>query len=131
MPYRIFDKVPLFFNWFIKFLAKPLGIATWSIILIILAGFYGNYTRKEGSDSNSKQIIKDSARIIILENKVELLSDKLANRDCSAEVEKYMSLIQTLQIQTIQNKEDMRKRLQLEKQKTKELENLKQTLNLK
>lgn len=131
MPYRFFDKVPLFFNWFIKFLAKPLGIATWSIILIILAGFYGDYTRKEGSDSNSKQIIKDSARIIILENKVELLSDKLANRDCSAEVEKYMSLIQTLQIQTSQNKEDMRKRLQLEKQKTKELENLKQTLNLK
>lgn len=123
------EKIPTFFNWFIKFLAKPLGIATWSIVLIILAGFYGDFKRQEGSDENKQQIHKDSARIISLENKIESLSDKLSMRDCTGEVEKYMNLIQTLQIQTSQNKEEMKKRLDLERQKTKELENLKQTLN--
>ena len=126
----IFDKIPKFLNWFIGFIANPLGIATWSIILVIGAGFYGDSQRKKGQEENIPQLKSDSLRINKLEAKVYDLSEKLANRDCSSEVEKYMNLIQTLQIQTSQNKVEIQKRLNLQKQTTQELEKLDKSLNL-
>lgn len=129
MQSGLFDNIPKFLNWFIGFIAKPLGIATWSIILILGGGYYGEYQRKKGNDENKPQMRSDWVRINKLELKVYDLSEKLANRDCSSEVEKYMNLIQTLQIQSSQNKADIQKRLDLQKQTTKELEKLDKSLN--
>ena len=121
-------EIPKFFTWLIQFLAKPLGIAVWSIALIGGGGYYGHIQRDNGFTERNADISADSLRIITLETKVDNLSDKLANRDCSGEVEKYMNLIQMLQLQTSQNREEIQKRLELEKKKTVELENLKQSL---
>ena len=123
------SKIPEFFNWLIRFLRHPLGISIWSIALVVGAGYYGDIQRQKGEEQSKQKTQLDSSRIVKLENKVYDLSEKLANRDCSSEVEKYMNLIQTLQIQSSQNRKDITKRLELEKQKTKELEKLKQSLN--
>ena len=127
--FEFLSKVPEFFNWLIRFLRHPLGIAIWSIALVVSAGYYGDIQREKGEETNKHKVQMDSSRIVKLENKVYDLSEKLANRDCSSEVEKYMNLIQTLQIQSSQNRNDITKRLEIEKQKTRELENLKQSLN--
>ena len=66
-----------------------------------------------------------------MENKIDTLSNRLANRDCSDEIQKYVNLIQNIQIQTSQTKEEKEKRLEIERKKTKELKNLKKTLNTK
>lgn len=126
---EFFSKIPEFFNWLIRFLKHPLGISLWSISLVIGAGYYGDIQREKGEEQNKEKIKMDSSRIVKLENKVYDLSEKLANRDCSSEVEKYMNLINTLQVQSSQNKKDIIKRLEIEKQKTRELESLKQSLN--
>ena len=129
MQAGLFDNIPKFLNWFIGFIAKPLGIATWSILLILGGGYYGEIQRKKGNDDSKQHTKADSVRINKLETKVYDLSEKLANRDCSGEVEKYINLIQTLQIQTSQNKQEIQKRLDLQKQTTKELEKLDKSLN--
>lgn len=129
MPLNTIDKVTKFFNWFIDFLAKPLGIATWSIVLILLGGYYGEYKETKQNQINQVQIDANGTRIKQLEAKIDTLSNRLVNRDCSSEVEKYMNLIQTLQIQTSQNKVEIQKRLNLQKQTTKELEKLDKSLN--
>jgi len=110
-------------------LAKPLGITTWSIVLILAAGYYGDFQRERALNSTKAQSVADETRIKQLEAKIDTLSNRLVNRDCSDEVQKYINLIQTLQVQTSQNKEEVQKRLELEKKKTQELVNLKQTLN--
>lgn len=129
MKFNIIDKVITFFNWFIDFLAKPLGITTWSIVLILAAGYYGDYQREKATEAGKAQTLADGTRIKQLENKIDTLSNRLVNRDCSDEVQKYINLIQTLQEQTSQTKYDNQRRLELEKKKTLELENLKKSLN--
>lgn len=131
MQFNIFDKISKFFNWFIDFIAKPLGMATWSIVLILAAGYYGEYQREKAILDSKEQLIADGARIKQLEAKIDTLSNRLVNRDCSDEVQKYINLIQTLQLQTSQNKDEIQKRLESERKRTHELENLKQTLNIK
>ena len=131
MQFNIFDKIPKFFNWFIDFIAKPLGMTTWSIVLILAAGYYGEYQRGKAVLDGKEQMIADGARIKQLESKIDTLSNRLVNRDCSDEVQKYINLIQTLQLQTSQNKDEIQKRLESEKKRTQELENLKQILNIK
>jgi hypothetical protein len=124
MQFNIFDKIPKFFNWFIDFIAKPLGIATWSIVLVLAGGYYGEIQRE-------KAVLDSKERIKELETKVDTLSNAIINKDCSEEVKKYMDVLQTIRLQTSQNNDDIQKRLELEKQKTLELENFKQSLNLK
>lgn len=131
MQFNIFDKISKFFNWFIDFLAKPLGIATWSIVLVLAGGYYGEYQREKEEVHSKEQATADHLRIKQLEEKIDTLSNRLVNRDCSDEVQKYINLIQTLQLQTSQNKTEIQQRLELEKKKTVELENLKQSLNMK
>lgn len=131
MQFNIFDKISKFLNWFIDFIAKPLGMATWSIVLILGAAYYGEYQREKAILDNKEQTIADEARIKQLESKIDTLSNRLVNRDCSDEVQKYINLIQTLQLQTSQNKDEIQKRLESEKKRTEELEKLKQTLNIK
>ena len=131
MNFNIIDKIIKFFNWFIDVLGKPLGITTWSIVLILAGGYYGELQREEGVSNNKEQITVANLRIKQLEAKIDTLSSRLANRDCTDEIQKYINVIQTIQLQTSQNKEEIQKRLQLERKKTEELENLKQTLNIK
>lgn len=131
MNFNIIDKIMTFFNWFIDVLAKPLGITTWSIVLILAGGYYGEYQREEGISNNKEQITVANGRIKQLETKIDTLSSLLASRDCTDEIQKYINVIQTIQLQTSQNKEEIQSRLQLEKKKTEELEKLKQTLNIK
>lgn len=126
-----FKEIRITGNWLVRFLGKPLGIALWSIALIIGGGVYGEKQRDKGLFENKRQVIKDSLRIIKLEAKVDNLSEKLANRDCSGEVENYARLFQNLQMKTSYESEKSNKRLQLEQQKTKELEQLKNELNIK
>lgn len=131
MNFNIIDKIIKFFNWFIDVLGKPLGITTWSIVLILAGGYYGEMQREKAILDNKEQMVADGARIKQLESKIDTLSNRLVNRDCSDEVQKYINLIQTLQLQTSQNKDEIQKRLESEKKRTVELENLKQTLNIK
>jgi hypothetical protein len=128
MKLNFIDKVIKFFNWFVDFLAKPLGIATWSIVLILSGVYYGNEQRALGTAANKEKMNADENRIILLEKKIDTLSNRLMNKDCTDEVQKYVNLIQTLQIQTSQNKEEVKKRLELEKKKTEELESLNKSL---
>jgi hypothetical protein len=128
MKLNFIDKLIKFFNWFVDFLAKPLGIATWSIVLILSGVYYGNYQRELGTAANKEKMHADENRIILLEKKIDTLSNRLMNKDCTDEVQKYVNLIQTLQIQTSQNKEEVKKRLELEKKKTEELESLNKSL---
>lgn len=127
MNFNIVDKIITFFNWFIDVLGKPLGIATWSIVLILAGGYYGEYQREEGLSNNKEQITDAHIRIKQLESKL----DSISNKDCTGEIQKYINIIQAIQLQTSQNNEDAQKRLQLERKKTEELENLKQSLNIK
>lgn len=130
-----FKEIRITGNWLLRFLGKPLGIALWSIALIIGGGIYGDKQRDKGLVENkeqvTKQVKKDSLRIVTLEAKVDNLSEKLANRDCSGEVENYARLFQNLQLKTSYESAKSNKRLQLEQQKTKELEQLKNELNIK
>lgn len=128
MKLNFIDKVIKFFNWFVDFLAKPLGIAIWSIVLILSGVYYGNEQRALGTAANKEKMHADENRIILLEKKIDTLSNRLMNKDCTDEVQKYVNLIQTLQIQTSQNKEEVKKRLELEKKKTEELESLNKSL---
>lgn len=131
MQFNIFDKISKFFNWFIDFIAKPLGMATWSIVLILAAGYYGEYQREKAILDNKEQTVADGTRIKQLENKIDTLSNRLINRDCSDEVQKYINLIQVLQQQTSDKKLETQHRLEMEKKKTEELQNLNKTLNTK
>ena len=131
MNFSIIDKIIKFFNWFIDILAKPLGITTWSIILILAGGYYGEYQREGVIYNNKEQTIAANSRIKQLETKIDTLSTLLANRDCTDEIQKYINVIQTIQLQTSQNKEEIQRRLELEKKKTQELQKLKQSLNMK
>jgi hypothetical protein len=128
MKLNFIDRIIKFFNWFVDFLAKPLGIAIWSIVLILSGVYYGNYQREIGTTANKEKMHADENRIILLEKKIDTLSNRLMNKDCTDEVQKYINLIQTLQIQTSQNKEEVKKRLELEKKKTEELESLNKSL---
>lgn len=125
------DKITKFLNWFVDFLAKPLGITVWSIALILGGVYYGEQQREIANNHNKKQIEADDLRIQQLETKIDTLSTRLANRDCSDEIQKYVNLIQNIQIQTSQKKEEVEKRLDIERKKTQELQTLKQTLNNK
>lgn len=129
--FSITEKIITFFNWFVDFLAKPLGITTWSIVLILAAGYYGDFQRERAMESNKAKTLADETRIKQLESKIDTLSNRLVNRDCSDEVQKYINLIQALQIQTSQSKEEKQGRLEMEKKKTQELENLNKSLNTK
>ena len=129
MQINSIDKITKFLNWFIDFLAKPLGIATWSIVLVLLGVYYGEYKYDKANDANKKQLDADGVRIKQLELKIDTLSNKLANRDCSDEIQKYLEVIQNIQTQTSQKKDEIQKKLELEKQKTEELKTLNQTLN--
>jgi hypothetical protein len=131
MNFSVIDKIIKFFNWFIDILAKPLGITTWSIVLILAGGYYGEYQREEVISNNKEQTIAANSRIKQLETKIDTLSTLLANRDCTDEIQKYINVIQTIQLQTSQNKEEIQRRLELEKKKTQELQKLKQSLNIK
>lgn len=131
MKFNLIDKIITFFNWFVDFLGKPLGISTWSIVLICAGVYYGEVQRAEGISNSKEQIESSTARIKTLEAKIDTLSNRLANKDCSNEIQKYINVIQTIQIQTSQNKEEIQKRLELERKKTEELENLKQSLSVK
>lgn len=129
MQINSIDKITKFLNWFIDFLAKPLGIATWSIVLVLLGVYYGEYKYDKANDANKKQLDADGVRIKQLELKIDTLSNKLANRDCSDEIQKYLEVIQNIQTQTSQKKDEIQKKLELEKQKTEALKTLNQTLN--
>lgn len=129
MQINSIDKITKFLNWFIDFLAKPLGIATWSIVLVLLGVYYGEYKYDKANNANKKQLDADGVRIKQLELKIDTLSNKLANRDCSDEIQKYLEVIQNIQTQTSQKKDEIHKKLELEKQKTEELKTLNQTLN--
>ena len=131
MQLEIIDKITNFFNWFIDLLAKPLGITVWSIVLILSGVYYGEYQIDKTNKNNKIQLDADDLRIRQLENKIDTLSNRLANRDCSDEIQKYVNLIQNIQIQTSQTKEEKEKRLEIERKKTEELKNLKTTLNTK
>ena len=131
MQLEIIDKIIKFFNWFIDLLAKPLGITVWSIVLILSGVYYGEYQIDKTNKNNKIQLDADDLRIRQLENKIDTLSNRLANRDCSDEIQKYVNLIQNIQIQTSQTKEEKEKRLEIERKKTEELKNLKTTLNTK
>lgn len=131
MQINIIDKITKFLNWFIDFLAKPLGIATWSIVLIIAGVYYGEYKENRQNEADQIQITANGVRIKHLEGKIDTLSNRLANRDCSDEIQKYVDVIQNIQTQTSQKKEEIQRRLELERQKTEELKTLKQTLNAK
>lgn len=122
MQINSIDKITKFLNWFIDFLAKPLGTATWSIVLVLSGVYYGEYKYDKANDANG-------VRIKQLELKIDILSNKLANRDCSDEIQKYLEVIQNIQTQTSQKKDEIQKKLELEKQKTEELKTLNQTLN--
>lgn len=122
------DKVIKFFNWLVDFLAKPLGIAIWSIVLILSGVYYGAEQREIGNTASKEKSIADGNRIVLLEKKIDTLSNRLMNKDCTDEVQKYINLIQTLQIETSQNKEEIKKRLELEKKKTEELQSLNKSL---
>lgn len=128
MKLNFIDKLIKFFNWFVDFLAKPLGIAIWSIVLILSGVYYGNEQREIGNAASKEKLVADANRIILLEKKIDTLSNRLMNKDCTDEVQKYVNLIQTLQIQTSQNKEEVKKRLELEKKKTEELQSLNKSL---
>lgn len=131
MQLEIIDKITNFFNWFIDLLAKPLGITVWSIVLILSGVYYGEYQIDKTNKNNKIQLDADDLRIRQLENKIDTLSNRLANRDCSDEIQRYVNLIQNIQIQTSQKKEEIEKRLEIERRKTEELKTLKQTLNSK
>lgn len=131
MQLMIIDKITKFFNWFVDFLAKPLGIAIWSIVLILAGVYYGEYQIEKTNNHNKTQIQADNLRIKQLESKIDTLSNRLANRDCSDEIQRYVNLIQNIQIQTSQKKEEIEKRLEMEKKKTEELKNINQNLNNK
>lgn len=131
MQLEIIDKIIKFFNWFIDLLAKPLGITVWSIVLILSGVYYGEYQIDKTNKNHKIQLDADDLRIRQLENKIDTLSNRLANRDCSDEIQKYVNLIQNIQIQTSQKKEEIEKRLEIERKKTEELKTLKQTLNSK
>ena len=131
MQLEIIDKITNFFNWFIDLLAKPLGITVWSIVLILSGVYYGEYQIDKTNKHNNAQLQADDLRIRQLESKIDTLSNRLANRDCSDEIQKYVNLIQNIQIQTSQKKEEIEKRLEIERKKTEELKTLKQTLNSK
>ena len=125
------DKITKFFNWFISFLSKPLGVAVWSIILILAGVYYSELQIDKTNNRNEIKLQADNLRIKQLENKIDTLSNKLANRDCSDEIQRYVNLIQNIQIQTSQTREEKEKRLEIERKKTEELKNLKTTLNIK
>lgn len=131
MQFNIIDKITKFFNWFVDFVAKPLGMATWSIVLILGGAYYGEYQREKEEVHGKEQSVANGIRIRQLEAKIDTLSNRIANTDCSEEVQKYVTLLQNIQIQTSQSKEEVQKRLELERKKTEELQNLKQSLNLK
>lgn len=131
MQFNLIDKITKFCNWFVDFIAKPLGMATWSIVLILGGAYYGEYQREREEAHGKEQSVANGKRIQQLEAKIDTLSNKIANRDCSGEVQKYINLLQNIQIQTSQSKEEIQKRLELERKKTEELQNLKQSLNIK
>ena len=62
MQAGLFDNIPKFLNWFTGFIAKPLGIATWSILLILGGGYYGKKKKKKGNDETSWQIESNSEK---------------------------------------------------------------------
>ena len=131
MKFDILDKVVNFLTWFADFIAKPLGIATWSIIIILGAAYWGEIQREKGTINSKEQIVADGKRIKELEIKIDTLSNRLINRDCSDEVQKYINLIQALQQQTSDRKLETQQRLEMEKKKTEELQNLNKTLIIK
>jgi len=123
-----FTELMKFFNWLADYLAKPLGIAIWSIALVLSGVYYANNQREIGTAANKEKMHADENRIILLEKKIDTLSNRLLNQDCSDEVQKYINLIQSLQVQTTQDKEVIKQRLELEKKKTEELDKLNKSL---
>lgn len=140
-------------DWARNFVSKPFGGFVTFVALVVSAAWYGDYkqdvgydkgrlTNKEIEAQNEQRLVRRDADIVKLErqliekqHKIDTLQHRLNTLDCTEQVNKYLNIIQVMQIKTAQSaamaereyKNKVRS-YELEEQKTRELEQTKKQL---